>query len=140
MRVNTLRRSSHGARHRVLFPIMSSKSRQTHSSNETAHVDRGVVGLLAGVITAVVIGFPLSAAVAYATHPATRTLFGSHLSNASAVGFAVFWWILALLLVSLPFLVGFGIAKLSTRWLSILGGVIVLLVIVLVVLGQMFAF
>lgn len=119
---------------------MSSKSKQTQKHEETAHVDRGVMGLLAGVITAVIIAFPLSAAIAYATHPATRSLFGSHLSNTSAAGFAAFWWILALLLVSLPFLVGFGITKMTARGLAIFGVIVVILVIALVVLGQLFAF
>ncbi|GAB3794489.1 hypothetical protein GCM10028798_01280 [Humibacter antri] len=119
---------------------MSSKSRQAPRREETVSVNRGILGWLAGLITAVIIAFPLSAAVAYATHPATRKLFGEHLSNASAAGFAVFWWILALLLASLPFLVGFGIARLSARWLSIFGIIVVILVVALVVLGQLFAF
>ncbi|QDZ15688.1 hypothetical protein [Humibacter ginsenosidimutans] len=119
---------------------MSSKSKQGPKNDEPANISRGNLGWLAGLITMVVIAFPLSAAIAYATHPATRTLFGSHLSNTSAVGFSLFWWVLALLLIALPFLVGFGVSKLSSRWLSILGGILALLVIALIVLGQLFAF
>jgi len=119
---------------------MSSKSKQTSQPQETLHVSRGVLGWLAGLITAVIIAFPLSAAIAYATHPTSRKLFGEHLSHASAAGFAAFWWILAVLLASLPFLVGFGIGKLSARWLSIFGVIVVILVIGLIVLGQLFAF
>jgi Na+/H+-dicarboxylate symporter len=119
---------------------MSSKSKQGRREEETLQLSRGMWGWLAGLITLVVIAFPLSAAVAYATHPATRTLFGDRLSSASAVGFSIFWWILALLLIALPFLVGFGVAKLSSRWLTILGVIVVILVVGLVILGQMFAF
>lgn len=119
---------------------MSSKSKQGPREEEPLQLNRGMWGWLAGLITLVVIAFPLSAAVAYATHPATRKLFGGHLSNASAVGFSIFWWILALLLISLPFLVGYGVARLSSRWLTVLGVIVVILVVALVVLGQMFAF
>ncbi|NNC12733.1 hypothetical protein HII28_12700 [Planctomonas sp. JC2975] len=119
---------------------MSSKSKQGPHREETLPVNRGLLGWLAGLITAVIIAFPLSAAIAYATHPSTRKLFGEHLSNASAAGFATFWWILAVLLAALPFLVGFGISKLSAKWLAIFGVIVVILVIGLIVLGQMFAF
>ncbi|MHA7984583.1 hypothetical protein ACX9R5_02150 [Rathayibacter sp. CAU 1779] len=121
---------------------MSSKSKQgSHDeSRETTHVSRGVLGWLAGVITAVIIAFPLSAAIAYATHPATRKLFGEHLSTQSAAGYSAFWWILAVLLVSLPFLVGFGISKLSAQWLAVFGVIVAILVIILIVLGQLFTF
>lgn len=119
---------------------MSSKSRQGPHQEETLQVGRGMWGWLAGMITAVLIGFPLAAAIAYATHPATRKLFGDRLSGSSAAGFSAFWWILALLLAALPFLVGFGVAKLSPRWLTIFGVIVVILVVALVVLGQLFAF
>ncbi|HVX06883.1 hypothetical protein [Humibacter sp.] len=119
---------------------MSSKSRQGPHREETLQVGRGMWGWLAGMITAVIVGFPLSAAIAYATHPATRKLFGDRLSGASAAGFSAFWWILALLLVALPFLVGFGVAKMSVRWLAVFGVLVVILVVALVVLGQLFAF
>ena len=119
---------------------MSSKSKQGPHREETLQVGRGMWGWLAGLITAVIIAFPLSASIAYATHPATRKLFGDHLSDASAAGFAAFWWILALLLIVLPFLVGFGVAKMSARWLAIFGVIVVILVVALVVLGQLFAF
>ncbi|WP_022899843.1 hypothetical protein [Humibacter albus] len=119
---------------------MSSKSRQGPQREETVQIGRGMWGWLAGLITAVIIGFPLSAAIAYATHPATRKLFGDRLSNASAFGFSLFWWVLALLLVLLPFLVGVGVAKLSARWLTVFGVIVVVLVVGLVVLGQLFAF
>jgi hypothetical protein len=112
----------------------------TSKDDETLPVSRGILGWLAGLITAVIIAFPLTAAVAYATHPATRKLFGEHLSGASAGGFAAFWWILAVLLASLPFLVGFGIGRLSARWLTIFGVIVAILVIALIVLGQLFAF
>ena len=45
-----------------------------------------------------------------------------------------------LLLLALPVLVGYGVAKLSTRALGIVGGVVALFVIAILVLGQMFVF
>ncbi|MGN6125070.1 MAG: hypothetical protein ACTHON_00745 [Humibacter sp.] len=125
---------------------MSSKSKQgsrqgsQHHEEEALQLNRGLWGWLAGLITLVVVAFPISASFAFATNPATRSLFGSHLSGMSAAGFSAFWWILTLLLLALPFLVGFGIAKLSGKWVGIIGVIIVILVVGLVVLGRMFAF
>ncbi|MGH1527038.1 hypothetical protein ACRAWC_25350 [Leifsonia sp. L25] len=47
---------------------------------------------------------------------------------------------LALGCIALPFLVGFGIARLSGRALIVMATIVVLFIIAVVVLGQMFAF
>jgi hypothetical protein len=121
---------------------MSTKSRQAPHQEETLHVggSRGLWGAFAGVITAVLIAYPLSACIAFATHPTTQKLFGGRLESASAGGYAAFWWVLALGCLSLPFLVGFGISRLSSRAVVTIGGIVVLFIIAVVVLGQMFAF
>jgi hypothetical protein len=97
-------------------------------------------GVLAGLIVAALVAYPLSACVAFATHPATRRLFGDHLSSASQAGFQAFWWVMALLCAALPFAVGFGIARVSGRVLTVIGAAVAVLVVLVVVLGQLFAF
>ena len=109
-------------------------------SNSIQHNKAGLWGAFAGVIVAALIAFPLSAAFSFATHPATQRLFGGRLESASQFGYSLFWWILTLLIASLPFLVGFGIAKMSTRTLTIAGAVVAVFVILILVLGQMFVF
>lgn len=105
-----------------------------------AEKSAGWWGAFAGLITAVLIAFPLSTAFAYATHPATQRLFGGRLEEASQVGYAAFWWILTLVIAALPFIVGFGIAKLSGRGLTVLAAIVAVVVIVIVVLGQLFVY
>ncbi|MWB98591.1 hypothetical protein [Agromyces seonyuensis] len=100
----------------------------------------GLWGMLAGVITAALIAVPLSGAFAFATHPNSQLLFSGKLNEASQAGFAIFWWLATLLLLALPFLVGFGIAKLSFKGLAIVGGIVVVFIIALLVLGQLFLF
>lgn len=100
----------------------------------------GLWGALAGIIVAALIAVPLSAAFAFATHPATQQLFGGRLEEASTGGYMAFWWIVTLLLAALPFIVGFGVAKLSASGLVILGAIVALFVIAIVVLGQLFVF
>jgi len=121
---------------------MSTKSRQAPQREETLELGghRGLWGAFAGVIVAVLIAYPLSASVAFATHPATQRLFGGRLEGASPAGYAAFWWVIALACLALPFLVGFGIAKLSTRTVAIIGGIVVVFLILVLVLGQLFAF
>lgn len=123
---------------------MSTKSRQGPHKEETldisAGVGRGAWGAFAGLIVAVLIAYPLSVCIAFATHPATQKLFGGRLESASQVGFQAFWWILALGCLALPFLVGFGIAKLSKRTLGVIGGIVGVFLILVIVFGQVFAF
>ena len=119
---------------------MSTKSKQGPHREETLHLGahRGMWGAFAGLITAVLIAYPLSASVAFATHPATQKLFGERLASASQAGFQAFWWIIALGCLALPFIVGFGIARMSARTLVIIGAVVVIFLILVLVLGQMF--
>lgn len=123
---------------------MSTKSKQGPHREETLDIGagggRGHWGAFAGLIVAVLIAYPLSACIAFATHPATQRLFGGRLESASQAGYQAFWWILALMCLALPFLVGFGIAKLSTRSLAVIGAIVALFLILVIVLGQMFAF
>ena len=122
---------------------MSSRGAQGAEHEQTLDVTRGRSGLwgaLAGLIVAALIAVPLSAAFAFATHPTTQQLFGGRLDEASTGGYVAFWWIVTLLLAALPFLVGFGVAKLSARSLTIVGAIVVLFVIAIMVLGQMFVF
>ncbi len=121
---------------------MSTKSRQGPHQETTLELrdHRGLWGGLAGLITAVLIAYPLSATVAFATHPATQRLFGGRLESASQAGYQAFWWVLALGCLALPFLVGFGIAKLSGRTLVVIGTIVVILLILVLVLGQLFAY
>lgn len=100
----------------------------------------GLWGFLAGLIVAVLIAVPLSASFGFATHPNTQQLFAGRLSEATQGGYVAFWWIVTLMLVALPFLVGFGVAKLSGRTLAVIGAVVALFLIAVLVLGQMFVF
>jgi amino acid transporter len=116
---------------------------QGRPREETLNVNEGRSGLwgaLAGLIVAALIAVPLSAAFAFATHPTSQQLFGGRLEEASQGGYVAFWWIVTLLLAGLPFLVGFGVAKLSVRALTIVGAVVVLFIIAIMVLGQLFVF
>jgi amino acid transporter len=101
---------------------------------------RGWWGAFAGVIVATLIAFPLSAAFALATHPATQRMFGGRLESSSQFGYSLFWGLIALALLALPFLVGFGIARLTGRGLKIAMGIAALFVIAIMVLGQLFIF
>jgi amino acid transporter len=121
---------------------MSTKSKQGPHQETTLQLGdkRGLWGAFAGLIVAVLIAYPLSVCVAYATHPGTQKLFGGRLESASQAGYQAFWWILALLCLSLPFIVGFGIAKLSARTVGIIAAVVVVFLILVIVLGQLFVF
>ena len=116
---------------------------QSHQPEETLNLGEGKSGLwgaLAGVIVAALIAVPLSAAFAFATHPTSQQLFAGRLEEASQGGYVAFWWFVTLLLAALPFLVGFGVAKLSLRALVIVGAIVALFLIAIMVLGQLFVF
>jgi amino acid transporter len=116
---------------------------QSHQPEEPLNIGEGKSGLwgaLAGLIVAALIAVPLSAAFAFATHPTSQQLFAGRLEEASQGGYVAFWWFVTLLLAALPFLVGFGVAKLSVRALVIVGAIVVLFVIAIMVLGQLFVF
>lgn len=101
---------------------------------------RGWWGAFAGLITGVLVAFPLSTTVALATHPVTQRLLGGPLENASRGGYVTFWWLLSALLAALPFIVGFGIARLSPKGLTVLSAIVAVFVIALVVLGQLYVY
>jgi amino acid transporter len=100
----------------------------------------GLWGALAGLIVFAFIAIPLSAAFTFATTPHSQQLFAGRLSEATQGGYQFFWWMVTIFLLALPFLVGYGVAKLSVKSLSIVGAVIVLFVIAILVLGQLFVF
>ena len=100
----------------------------------------GLWGALAGLVVAALIAVPLSAAFAFATNPGTQQLFAGRLEEATQGGYQAFWWIVTLLLLGLPFLVGFGVAKLSAKSLVVVGAIVALFIIAIMVLGQLFIF
>lgn len=110
------------------------------ADSESMRSKQGLWGAFAGVIVATLIAFPLSAAFAFATNPASQKLFGGRLEESSQFGYTMFWWLMVLLIASLPFLVGFGIAKLSSKGIAIAGAIIAVFIILIIVLGQMFVF
>ncbi|GAA5207018.1 hypothetical protein [Microbacterium kyungheense] len=97
-------------------------------------------GTLIGLIVFAFVAVPISAAVRFATHPATQQLFGGRLSDATQGGYVAFWWIVAIFLLALPFLVGWGVAKLSGKTLAIIAAVVGLFFIITLVMGQLFVF
>jgi len=97
-------------------------------------------GSLIGLIVFAFVAVPISAAVRFATHPATQQLFGGRLSDATQGGYVAFWWIVAIFLLALPFLVGWGVAKLSGKTLAIIAGIVGLFFVVTLVMGQLFVF
>ena len=100
----------------------------------------GLWGALIGLIVFAFIAVPLSAAVSFATHPSTRQLFAGRLSDATQGGYQLFWWLVALLLLALPFLIGFGVARLSKKSIVTMGAIVAILVIAIVVVGTTFVF
>lgn len=97
-------------------------------------------GWFVGLIVFALLAVPLSAAFAFATNPGTQQLFAGRLSDATSAGYQAFWWVVTILLLALPVLVGYGIARMSGRALAIVGGVVVVFFIAILVLGQMFVF
>src|SRR5690349_23101773 len=101
-------------------PAASSKGRPTTMAEDDDLGSKTVLwGYLAGIIVAAFIAVPLSAAFSFATHPNTQQLFSGRLSDATQGGYVLFWWLVTALLVAIPFLVGFAVAKLSGRTLAI---------------------
>ncbi|MBD8023535.1 hypothetical protein H9622_08035 [Microbacterium sp. Sa1CUA4] len=100
----------------------------------------GLWGALLGLIIFAFVAVPISAAVRFATHPATQQLFGGRLSEATTGGYVAFWWIVAILLFALPFLVGWAVAKLSGKTLAIVGAILAVFFIAILIMGQLFVF
>jgi hypothetical protein len=124
--------------------LMATKSNRRPATTMAENDDLGsktvLWGYLSGIIVAAFIAIPLSAAFSFATHPNTQQLFAGRLSDASQGGYVAFWWLVTLMLVALPFLVGFSVAKLSGRTLAIVGGIIGVFVIAILIVGQTFVF
>ena len=127
-----------------------SKPRVSHTTAQTQNDDDETLrlggrhpdmwGWFVGLIVFALIAVPLSAAFAFATNPGTQQLFAGRLSDATTAGYQAFWWVVTLMLLALPVLVGYGIARMSARALAIVGGVIAVFFIAVLVLGQLFVF
>ena len=76
----------------------------------------------------------------YATHPASQQLFAGRLSEATTGGYVAFWWIVAIMLLALPFLVGWGVARLSGKTLGIITAIVAVFFIAILIMGQLFIF
>ena len=100
----------------------------------------GLWGWFSGIIVFALIAVPLSASFAFATNPGTQQLFAGRLEDATKGGYQAFWWVVTLLLLALPVLVGCGVAKMSGRALAFVGAIVALFVIAIMVLGQVFIF
>lgn len=100
----------------------------------------GLWGALIGLVVLAFVAVPISAAVSFATHPATQQLFGGRLADATTGGYVAFWWLVAIFLFALPFLVGWGVAKLSGKTLGIIAAIVGLFFIATLVLGQLYVF
>lgn len=95
-------------------------------------------GWLIGLVVFVFVAVPISIAVRFATHPATQQLFGGRLEDAGSGAYSAFWWIVALFLLAIPVLVGWGVAKLSGRTLAIIVGIIAVFFVAMLIFGQLF--
>ncbi|GAB2833944.1 hypothetical protein ACFQ0P_10365 [Microbacterium insulae] len=100
----------------------------------------GLWGALIGIIIFAFVAVPISAAVRFATHPSTQQLFGGRLEGASTTGYVVFWWIVAILLLALPFLVGWGVANLSGKTLGVIAAIVGVFFVAILIMGQLFVF
>jgi amino acid transporter len=98
----------------------------------------GLWGALIGLIVFVFLAVPISISVRFATHPATKELFGGRLEEASNGAYAAFWWVIAIGLFAIPFLIGWAVAKRSGKTLSIIIGIVALFFVAILVLGQLF--
>lgn len=100
----------------------------------------GLWGALIGLIVFAFVAVPAGAALRFATHPATQQLFAGRLSEATTGGYVAFWWIVAIFLIALPFLVGWGVAKLSGKTLAIIAVIVGVFFVATIVLGHLYVF
>ncbi|MDY0910653.1 hypothetical protein [Microbacterium sp. CFBP9034] len=98
----------------------------------------GLWGALIGLIVFAFVAVPITTAVSFATHPASQQLFGGRLEEASLAGYTTFWWLVAALLLAIPFLVGFGVAKLSGKTLGIITAILAVFFIAILIFGQLY--
>ncbi|GEM_PF-1437516 len=98
----------------------------------------GLWGALIGLVVFVFLAVPISIAVRFATHPATQQLFGGRLEEASNGAYVAFWWVIAIGLFAIPFLIGWAVAQRSGKTLSIIIGIVAVFFIAILILGQLF--
>ena len=115
-------------------------ARQQHETTMSLRSGSPLTGFFVGLIVGVAVLLPFVSAIGFATNPYTRHLFSGRLADASQAGYAAFWWLVAIVLGALPFLVGCAVTKLSNKGLAIVGGIVVVVVIVGLVLGGLFVF
>ena len=125
--------------------VKKSSNGQSNGSEHTLDIDpennkAGLWGALAGLVVFAFIAIPLSAAFTFATTPHSQQLFAGRLSEATQGGYQFFWWTVTIFLFALPFLVGYGVAKLSVKSLAVVGAIIALFIIAIMLLGQVFVF
>ena len=115
-------------------------AQQKHS--ETLNIREGsrMTGFFVGLLVGVGVLIPIISAVGFATNPYTQRLFSGRLADVSSGGYVLFWWLVAAILIALPFLAGLAVNKLSKRGLAIVGGILVVVVIIALVIGSMFVF
>ena len=115
-------------------------AQQKHS--ETLNIREGsrMTGFFVGLLVGVGVLIPIISAVGFATNPYTQRLFSGKLADVSSGGYVLFWWLVAAILIALPFLAGLAVNKLSKRGLAIVGGILVVVVIIALVVGSMFVF
>lgn len=120
--------------------MASGHQQEPHGGVLSGNGSPGLWGALIGLIIFAFVAVPISAAVRFATHPSTQQLFGGRLEDATTGGYVAFWWLVAILLLALPFLVGWAVAKLSGKTLAIVGAILVLFFIAILIMGQLFVF
>ncbi|MDW4571618.1 hypothetical protein R8Z57_02380 [Microbacterium sp. M3] len=124
--------------------MASGKQQQRHSEPElhggvlAGNGSPGLWGALIGLIVFVFLAVPISIAVRFATHPATQQLFGGRLEEATTGAYVAFWWVVAIGLFAIPFLIGWAVAKRSGRTLAIIIGIVAAFFIAILILGQLF--
>ena len=124
--------------------MASGKQQQRHPEPElrggvlAGNGSPGLWGALIGLIVFVFLAVPISIAVRFATHPATQQLFGGRLEEATTGAYVAFWWVVAIGLFTIPFLIGWAVAKRSGRTLAIIIGIVAAFFIAILILGQLF--
>ena len=124
--------------------MASGKQQQRHPEPElhggvlAGNGSPGLWGALIGLIVFVFLAVPISIAVRFATHPATQQLFGGRLEEATTGAYVAFWWVVAIGLFAIPFLIGWAVAKRSGRTLAIIIGIVAAFFIAILILGQLF--
>lgn len=98
----------------------------------------GLWGALIGLIVFVFLAVPISIAVRFATHPATQQLFGGRLEETTSGAYSAFWWVVAIGLFAVPFLIGWAVAQRSGKTLAIIIGLVAAFFITILILGQLF--